>query len=114
MISESEFVALADRVLMAIGAAIDAAADASDADLDWSLNDGILTIDCGSGGKVIVNRHLPNRELWVAAKSGGFHFRNDAGSWLDTRSGEVLEAVLKRLLQAQGGVQIAFVLPRAA
>ena len=114
MISESEFVALADRVLMAIGAALDAAADASDADLDWSLNDGILTIDCGSGGKVIVNRHLPNRELWVAAKSGGFHFRNDGGAWLDTRSGEALEAILKRLLQAQGGVQIAFVLPRSA
>ena len=114
MSSESEFVELADRVLMAIGAALDAAADASDADLDWSLNDGILTIDCGGGGKVIVNRHLPNRELWVAAKSGGFHFRNDGGVWFDTRSGEVLEAVLKRLLQAQGGVEIAFVLPRSA
>ena len=43
--------------------------------LDWSLNDGILEIDCGDGGKIIVNRHVPNREIWVAARSGGFHFR---------------------------------------
>ena len=86
MTTESEFVVLADRVLTSIGAALDVAADTSDADLDWSLNDGILTIDCGDGGKVIVNRHVPNRELWVAAKSGGFHFKDDAGVWRDTRT----------------------------
>jgi CyaY protein len=111
MTSESEFVALADRVLMSIGAALDVAADTSDADLDWSLNDGILTIDCGEGGKVIVNRHVPNRELWVAAKSGGFHFKDDAGGWRDTRTGEALATVLTRLLQAQSGADIAFALP---
>jgi CyaY protein len=111
MSTESEFVALADRVLMSIGAALDVAADSSDADLDWSLNDGILTVDCGAGGKIIVNRHVPNRELWVAAKSGGFHFRNDGGAWCDTRSGEALALVLTRLLRVQSGVEIAFVLP---
>src|ERR1700694_3594171 len=74
MTTESEFVALADRVLMSIGAALDVAADTSDADLDWSLNDGILTIECGEGGKVIVNRHVPNRELGVAGTSAGSHF----------------------------------------
>jgi CyaY protein len=111
MTNESEFVALADRVLMAIGAALDVAADSSDADLDWSLNDGILTIDCGDGGKIIVNRHVSNRELWVAAKSGGFHFKDDGGVWRDTRSSDALATVLTRLLQAQSGVEIAFVLP---
>jgi CyaY protein len=111
MTGESEFVALTERVLMSIGAALDVAADTSDADLDWSLNDGILTIDCGEGGKVIVNRHVPNRELWVAAKSGGFHFKDDAGVWRDTRTAEALATVLTRLLQAQSGVDIAFVLP---
>jgi CyaY protein len=111
MSSESEFSARADDVLAAVGAALDAAGDASDADLDWSLNDGILTIDCGPGGKIIVNRHLPNRELWVAAKSGGFHFKDDAGAWRDTRSGEALATVLARLLKAQSGVEIALVMP---
>jgi len=114
MITESEFVALADRVLMAIGAALDVAADTSDADVDWSLNDGILTIDCGDGGKIIVNRHVPNRELWVAAKTGGFHFKEDAGVWRDTRSGDALATVLTRLLRAQSGVEIEFVLPGPA
>jgi len=54
---------------------------------------------------------VPNRELWVAAKSGGFHFRDNAGVWLDTRTGEALASVLTRLLKAQSGAEIAFVVP---
>ena len=103
MPDESSFLALTDRVLKAIGAALDAT---DDGDLDWSENDGVLTIDCGAGGRIIVNRHVPSRELWVAAKSGGFHFHADGGSWKDTRSGEELGAVLRRLLQAQAGADV--------
>lgn len=106
MSGESEFSARADAVLAAIGAALDAAIDASDADLDWSLNDGVLTIDCGRNGKLIVNRHVPNREIWVAAKSGGFHFRAAGNTWRDSRAGDELGAALTRLLRDQAGMQI--------
>lgn len=102
MIDESAFMALTDRVLGALGNAL----DASGCDLDWSENDGVLTIECADGSRVIINRHLPNRELWIAAKSGGFHFRAEGGAWLDTRSGEELSAALERLLQAQAGVAV--------
>jgi iron-sulfur cluster assembly protein CyaY len=105
MQDESEFLSLTDRVLDSIGRALDAARSG---DLDWSENDGVLTIDCGVGGRIIVNRHVPNRELWVAAKSGGFHFRAEGGSWNDSRSGEELSAVLQRLLQEQGGAVVDF------
>jgi CyaY protein len=104
MITESEFVAATDRTLAAVGEALDAALATSDADLDWSLNDGILEIDCGGGGKLIVNRHAPNREIWVAARSGGFHFRPKDGRWRDTRSGDELAAALAALLRVQAGL----------
>ena len=106
MSGESEFSARADAVLAAVGAALDVAIDASDADIDWSLNDGVLTIDCGPDGKLIVNRHVPNREIWVAAKSGGFHFRATGGAWRDSRAGEELGAALERLLRDQAGMAI--------
>lgn len=102
MIDESAFTALTDRVLDAVGAAL----DASGSDLDWAENDGVLTIECSDGSRIIVNRHLPNRELWVAAKSGGFHFRAERGAWQDTRSGEELGAALERLLRTQAGVAV--------
>ncbi len=101
---ESDFVTLADRVLAAIAAALDAA----DADVDWTLNDGVLTIDCGAGGRLIVNRHQPSREIWVAAKSGGFHFRGNGAAWSNTRDGSELGVALSALLRAQAGIEVEF------
>lgn len=104
--TETEFADLADRTLASIGAALDRALAASEADLDWSQNDGILTIECEDGSKLIVNRHVPNREIWVAARTGGFHFRLDAGAWRDTRSGAELAGEITRLLEQQAGVAL--------
>jgi CyaY protein len=106
--SETEFIATADALLASIGTALDGVADDADVDLDWSLNDGILTIDCGGSGKVIVNRHVPNREIWVAARGGGYHFRADGDRWRDTRSGETLDATLSRVLREQAGIAVDF------
>jgi CyaY protein len=106
MTSDSAFIASADAVLAMIGAAVDAALAEGDSDADWSLNDGILEIECDDGSRVIVNRHVPNREIWVAARSGGFHFRADRGAWRDTRSGGELAAQLARLLREQTGLAV--------
>jgi CyaY protein len=105
--TDSEFIAMTDAVLERIGEAL----DASDADIDWQLNDGILEIDCsdadGSGGKIIVNRHLPNREIWLATRGGGFHFRPaDVGGWRDTRGADDLATTLARALAEQAGTSI--------
>src|SRR5881409_3063553 len=106
MATVSEFIATADALLARVGAALDAALEDSDADVDWSLNDGILEIDCAARGKLIVNRHVPNREIWVAARSGGFHFRARDGRYVDKRSGEALDATLARLLREQAALDV--------
>ena len=106
MSTDSDFITAADATLDAIGRALDAALAKSDVDVDWNLNDGILEIEGEDGGKLIVNRHVPNREIWVAARSGGFHFRNDGDRWVDTRSGATLDATLSRLLREQAGIAI--------
>ena len=103
---ESEFIAATDRLLAAIGDAL----DASEADVDWRIDDGILEIDCsgsdGTGGKIIVNRHLQNREMWLATKSGGYHYRFENGAWRDTRGGDSLPTALKRALAGQAGADV--------
>ena len=103
---ESAFIAAADATLGRIGLALDAALETSAADLDWTLRDGVLTIECADASRIIVNRHVPSRELWVAAKSGGHHFRADDGRWRDTRGGDELGALLARLLKAQGRIAV--------
>jgi CyaY protein len=106
MITDTEFIRAADRTLSTIGAALDAALERAEADADWTLNDGILEIECADGSKLIVNRHVPNREIWVAARSGGFHYRADGGAWRDTRSGAELAAALTALLRAQAALDV--------
>jgi CyaY protein len=107
MSDDTGFLAAADATLAAIGATLDRALASSDADVDWSLVDGILEIACEDGSKVIVNRHAPNRELWVAARSGGFHFRAEGGRWRDTRGGLELGEALARILKEQAGLDVA-------
>ena len=106
MPTETEFIAAADATLAKIGLALDAALETGNADVDWNINDGILEIECADASKIIVNRHVPNRELWVAARAGGFHFRAEEGHWRDTRSGDDLAAVLARLLRAQASLAV--------
>jgi CyaY protein len=101
--AESEFHQRADAILAAIEAAMDDAVDKAGADIDAELNAGVLTLTFENGSKVIVNRQTPNREIWVAAKSGGFHFRFDCdvSEWINTRTGEALGALLTRVVSEQ-------------
>lgn len=101
--NETDFHRAVDAVL----ARIEAAVEACDA-LEVDLESGILTVTCPDASRVIVNRQTPNREIWVAARSGGFHFRDVDGLWRDTRSGDELFASLERILRSQAGVEVAF------
>lgn len=108
MLTDTEFITAADRALAVIGEALDRALADSDADLDWSLVDGILEIECEDASKLIVNRHTPNREIWLAARAGGSHFAARGGLWRDTRTGEELGSALAAQLRLQGGLAVTF------
>ena len=66
---ESVFEALAETELARIEQAFDASG--VDADIE-AKGDGVLEIEFSDGSKIIVNRHAAAREIWVAARSGGF------------------------------------------
>lgn len=101
---EKEFVERSLQELAYIETAVEAAAENSD--IDFEMQSGILEVECSDGSKVIVSPHGVAKEIWVAAKSGGFHFRYDAaaGCWLDTRTGDPLRARLVEILKQQGQV----------
>jgi CyaY protein len=101
--NESEFHQAVDAILARVEVALEAAPE-----LDFDVVEGILTIECADGSRLIVNRQTPNREIWVAAKSGGYHYAFRDGAWRDTRTGSELFAALAALIAAQGGVEVAF------
>lgn len=98
--NESDFEALAGAALERVERAL----EASGIDADFELKEGgVLEIEFADRSRMVVNRHGAAREIWVAAKSGGFHFRWDGSSWRDTRDGSELFAALSRLVSAQSG-----------
>ena len=101
--NDSEFNTLADAAL----ARIETGLDESGADLDFAMvSAGVLEIEFADRSKIIVNRHSAAKELWVAARSGGFHFRWDGQHWRDTRDGGELLAALSALVSVQCGTPL--------
>ncbi|WP_374325989.1 iron donor protein CyaY [Azonexus sp.] len=100
---DKEFNALADQALQQIEAGLERA------DIDFEIvAGGVLEIEFDDGSKIIVNRHGVAREIWVAARSGGFHFRWDGGQWLDTRDASPLLTKLAALASQQAGESVSF------
>ena len=95
---DPQFEAAAEEALERLERALD------ELELDFERKEGgVLEIEFDDGAKIIVNRHSAAREIWVAARSGGFHFRWDGSAWRDTRSGEELFDALSALLSSQLG-----------
>jgi len=98
--NENDFNERAERTLEKVMAAF----DASGVDCEPELKaGGVLEVEFEDGTKIIVNKHSAAQEIWVAAKSGGFHFKYDDGRWLDTRSKEELFESLSKLASQQAG-----------
>ena len=101
---EADFNALADAEL----GRLEALLDGCDLDFDYELKPGgIVELEFENGSKIIVNRHTAAREIWLAAKSGGFHFRPEAGRWVGTRDGADFYAVLSRCMSEQAGEPVS-------
>lgn len=98
-----DFEQRAAAVLEAIGDAVDATG--LDCDLEQK-GDGVLEITLANDSRIIVNRHVAANEIWVAAKSGGYHFRFDGKNWINTRDGGELFSSISRYLSEQTGKSV--------
>ncbi|AQR67509.1 iron donor protein CyaY [Janthinobacterium sp. LM6] len=105
--SESEFLALAEATLTQIEAALDRLNDEDVLDVECSRSGNVLEIEfIDNGTKIIVNSQAPMREMWVAARSGGFHYRRVDDEWRNTRDGSELFAALSAMASEQAGTAV--------
>lgn len=106
--NESEFNQRIDETLLAIEEAI----DASGVDIDYENVAGILTLIFEDGSQVIINRQIATLQLWLAARSGGYHFDWDGarGGWFRDSDDQPLQALLNETLSLHAGETIALVL----
>jgi CyaY protein len=105
--TESEFLALAETTLNTIETSLEQAANTSDLDVECSRSGNVLEIEfVDNGSKIIINSQAPMKEMWIAAKSGGFHYKREGNSWVNTRDGSELFAALSGMVTVQGGVAL--------
>ena len=95
-------------VFAAVEAAIDRFLDEDIIDIDASRTGGLLEMSFPDGSKIVMNTQPPLQELWLAARSGGYHFRPVAGTWRDGRDGAEFFARLSECASEQGGRRLRF------
>jgi len=105
--NESEFNQRVDDIIEHIEDQL----DDLDMDLDYEAAGGIFTTTFGNGTKIIINRQTPVKQIWVAAKSGGFHFDYDPATdrWLKSDDATELFAALSQYFsnQANGSIELS-------
>ena len=99
---QSDFDELVEQTLEALELALD------DAQVDYDNSAGILTVEFENDTRMIFSRQSASRQLWLATRSGGYHFEwHDAEQdWRCTRSGELLKPFTVREMQLQGGATL--------
>ncbi len=105
--NESEFNDCVDTLMIDLEEAIDDCG----VDIDYETSAGVMTLTVeADGSKIIVSRQPALRQVWVAARSGGYHFDHSGDQWLCKSSDENLQQLLSRVCSEQAGetVRLSF------
>jgi CyaY protein len=101
--TETDFLAMADDCLRQVEEIFEQAFENDELDVDCKRSGNVLEIEfVNNGSKIIVNSQAAMQEMWLAARSGGFHYRHDGHLWLNTRDGTEFFATLSKIANEQG------------
>ena len=111
ILSDAHYHELTHSILAAIEAQVDRWLDEDRIDIDTHRTGGLLELTFPGGSKIVINTQPPLQEIWLAARSGGFHFAFVDGAWRDTREGAEFHAKLSAVASEQAGSRLEFVKP---
>jgi len=106
--TDPEFLDLAENLLKAVEAACDRINDEGSADIDNQRVGAMVTLVFANRSQIVINLQKPLHEVWLAARSGGFHFKFDSKQWTDTKGQGEFFACLSRFASEQAGSPLAF------
>jgi CyaY protein len=106
-LSDAEYHAKSHALLARIESQVDAWLDDDVVDIDSHRTGGLLELTLPGGSKIIINTQPPLQEIWLAARSGGYHFKWDGAQWVD-REGQEFCARLSRSASEQAGQALSF------
>jgi CyaY protein len=110
-LTDAEFDALTRAILSSVEATVDQWLQDDVVDIDTHRSGGLLEMSFPNGSKLVMNTQPPLHELWLAARSGGFHYKHVNGRWIDTREGRELFDDLSACASEQAGLALRFAPP---
>ena len=110
-LTDGEYHALTSAVLASVESAVDRWLQEDVVDIDTHRTGGLLELAFPNGSKIVLNTQPPLHELWLAARSGGYHFKHSGGRWLDTRDGVDFFERLSHSASEQAGKTLRFAPP---
>jgi CyaY protein len=108
VMTDTQFLDQAERLLQTVESCCDRLNDQTDADIDNQRVGGMITLSFPNASQIIVNLQKPLQEIWLAARSGGYHFRFDGKSWQDSKGQGEFFALLTRCANEQSGSVLSF------
>jgi CyaY protein len=106
--TDLEYLDRAEALLASVETSCDRLNESTDADIDNQRVGGMVTLTFEDRSQIIVNLQKPLQEVWLAARSGGFHYKWDGQRWRDTKAGSEFFADLSRYASEQAHVPLAF------
>jgi CyaY protein len=106
--TDLEFLEHAEALLKAVEQNCDLINDQSDADIDNQRVGSMITLTFANKSQIIVNLQKPLQEVWLAARSGGYHFRFSNASWMDTKGQGEFWGRLTEDACSQSGLSLLF------
>ncbi|ARP36918.1 iron donor protein CyaY [Vibrio splendidus] len=103
--NDTEFHQLVDIQMQNIEEAI----DESEADVDYEVTGNVMTLEFENRSQIIINRQEPMREIWLASKSGGFHFKLVDDKWTCSKTGMELFEMVKEECEKHADEEINWV-----
>ena len=106
--TDTEFMDRAEAALQAIERCCDRINEQTDADVDNQRVGGMVTLTFPDRSQIVANLQKPLHEIWLATRSGGYHYRFDGGRWKDTKGQGEFFSQLSRDASAQAGTALHF------
>jgi CyaY protein len=106
--TDLEFMDRAEAVLQAIELACDRINDETEADIDNQRVGGMITMTFANRSQIVINLQKPLHEIWMAARSGGYHYKFDGRQWQDTKGAGEFFAHLSHQASSQAGQPLVF------
>lgn len=107
-LGDSEYHTITSAMLSRIEATVDQWLQDDVVDIDTHRTGGLLELGFPNGSKLVINTQPPLHELWLAARSGGYHYKYSQGRWLDTRDGREFFEALSACASEQAGKPLKF------